>query len=72
MRERCRRQGNGTALAQEALGFARQHGYRRIRGRLPEQNEPALSYLSAIGALVPLTNPGAGFELPVYHEGDAE
>ena len=70
VRERYRRQGNGTALAQEALSFARQHGYRRIRGRLPEQNEPALSYLSAIGALVPLTNPGASFELPVYQGAD--
>lgn len=72
VRARYRRQGNGTALAEEALAFARSHGYRRIRGRLPEQNEPALSYLSAIGALVPLTNPGTSFELPVYHEGDAE
>ena len=72
VRARYRRHGNGTALAEQALAFARERGYRRIRGRRPEQNEPALSYLSAIGALVPLTNPGAGFELPVYHEGDAE
>lgn len=72
VRERYRRQGHGTALAAEALAFARARGYRRIRGRLPEQNEPALSYLSAIGALVPLTSPGTSFELPVYHEGDAE
>ena len=72
MRARYRRQGNGTALAEEALAFARARGYRRIRGRLPEQNEPALSYLSAIGALVPLTNPGTSFELPVYQESDAE
>ena len=27
---------------------------RRIRGRLPEGNEPALSFLSSIGAMVPL------------------
>ncbi|MDA0256263.1 MAG: GNAT family N-acetyltransferase [Chloroflexi bacterium] len=63
-----RRQGIGTALAEEALAFARDRGYRRIRGRLPAANEPALSYLSAIGALVPLTNPGASFELPLYPE----
>jgi GNAT superfamily N-acetyltransferase len=63
-----RRQGIGTALAEEALAFARDQGYRRIRGRLPAANEPALSYLSAIGALVPLTNPGASFELPLYPE----
>lgn len=63
-----RRQGHGTALAEEALAFARERGYRRIRGRLPENNEAALSYLSSIGALVPLTNPGMSFELPIYDE----
>lgn len=63
-----RRQGHATALAEEALAFAREHGYRRIRARLPEHNEPALSFLSAIGALVPLKSPGTSFELPVYRD----
>ena len=72
IRERNRRQGYGTALAQQALAFARERGYKRIRARLPERNEPALSYLSSIGALVPLSNPGTRFELPVYQKrGDA-
>ena len=71
MRERNRRQGYGTELANEALAFARDKGYKRIRARLPEDNEPALSYLSSIGAMVPLRSPGTRFELPVYHEGDA-
>lgn len=71
VRARHRRQGHGNALAAEALAFARQRGYRRIHGRLPERNEAALSYRSAIGALVPMTNPGASLELPVYQEGDA-
>jgi RimJ/RimL family protein N-acetyltransferase len=60
-----RRQGHGTDLAEAALSFASEHEYKRIRGQLPEGNEPALSYLSAIGALVPLTNPGSSFILPV-------
>lgn len=60
-----RRRGLGTALAEYALDFARERGYRRIRGRLPEQNEVALSFLSNIGALVPLYNPEAVFELPL-------
>ena len=70
VRERNRRQGHATQLAEEALAFARQHGYKRIRARLPEKNEPALSYLSSIGALVPLMSPGTTFELPIYQEED--
>lgn len=68
VRQRNRRQGHGTTLAEVAFGFAREHGYQRIRGRLPQDNEPALSFLSNIGALVPLTNPGTTFELPIYEE----
>jgi len=70
IRERNRRQGYGTALANEALAFARDHGYKRIRARLPDKNEPALSYLSAIGAMVPLRSPGTRFELPIYQGGE--
>jgi GNAT superfamily N-acetyltransferase len=60
-----RRRGIGTALAEYALGFARDKGYKRIRGRLPQDNEVALSFLSSIGALVPIYNPDARFELPL-------
>lgn len=60
-----RRRGIGTALAEYALGFARDKGYTRIRGRLPQDNEIALSFLSSIGALVPIYNPDARFELPL-------
>lgn len=63
-----RRKGLGTALAEYALGFARDKGYRRIRGRLPQQNQIALSFLSGIGALVPMYNPETIFELPIYEE----
>jgi len=60
-----RRRGLGTAVAEYALGFARDKGYRRLRGRLPERNEVALSFLSSIGALVPIYNPDMRFELPL-------
>ncbi len=60
-----RRRGIGTALAEYALGFARDKGYKRIRGRLPRNNEVALTFLSSIGALVPIYNPEARFELPL-------
>ncbi|MFN0148846.1 MAG: N-acetyltransferase family protein [Dehalococcoidia bacterium] len=60
-----RRRGLATELAEELLEFAREKGYRRIRGRLPDGNEPALSFLSSIGAMVPLRNPDMTFELPL-------
>ena len=63
-----RRKGYGTALAEYALGFARDKGFKRIQGRLPAQNQTALSFLSGIGALVPMYNPEAVFELPIYEE----
>jgi len=60
-----RRRGIATELAEDLLEFARERGYRRIRGRLPEGNESALSFLSSIGAMVPLRNPEMTFELPL-------
>lgn len=60
-----RRRGLATDMANDLLDFAREHGYRRVRGRLPDGNEPALSFLSAIGAMVPLRNPQMSFELPL-------
>lgn len=60
-----RRRGLATDVAEALLLFAREHGYRRIRGRLPEGNDPALSFLSGIGAMVPLRNPSMTFELPL-------
>ncbi len=65
MLKEVRRRGIGTALAEYALGFARDKGYKRIRGRLPQDNEIALTFLSSIGALVPIYNPEARFELPL-------
>lgn len=60
-----RRRGLATDLAEALVEFARDKGYARIRGRLPEGNEPALSFLSSIGAMVPLRNPKMRFELPL-------
>jgi GNAT superfamily N-acetyltransferase len=60
-----RRQGLASAIAEQLIAFARDRGYRRIRGRLPDGNEPALSFLSSIGAMVPLRNPNMTFELPL-------
>jgi RimJ/RimL family protein N-acetyltransferase len=60
-----RRRGLGTQLGECVLDFAREAGYKRVKGRLPDNNEPALSFLSSLGALVPLQNPEMRFELPL-------
>ena len=60
-----RRRGIGTVLAEHLLAHAREHGFHRIVGALPDNNEAALSFLSAIGALAPLLNPESRFELPL-------
>lgn len=65
LRSQYRRRGIGTVLAEYLLEHARQQGFRRIVGSLPENNEAALSFLSAIGALAPLINPRSRFELPL-------
>lgn len=60
-----RRGGVATAIGSSLLDFAREAGYSRVRGRLPDGNEPALAFLSGLGALVPLQNPEMRFELPL-------
>ena len=65
LRSQHRRKGIGTVLAECLLEHAREQGFRRIVGSLPENNEAALSFLSAIGALAPLINPKSRFELPL-------
>lgn len=65
LRSHWRRRGIGTVLAEYLLSHAREQGFRRIVGSLPDNNEAALSFLSAIGGLAPLINPESRFELPL-------
>ena len=65
LRSQWRRRGIGTVLAEYLLDHGREQGFRRIVGSLPDNNEAALSFLSAIGALAPLINPESRFELPL-------
>jgi len=60
-----RGQGVGRELALMALEFARSKGYRKVRGRIPAGNEPALSFFSSIGALVPRVGRDLRYELPL-------
>ena len=65
LRSEWRRRGVGTVLAEYLLSHAREQNFRRVVGSLPDNNEAALSFLSAIGALAPLINPDSRFELPL-------
>ncbi len=61
----ARRQGFGRELALMATDFARAAGYQRVRGTLPEENEPALSFFSDIGSLAQVVGQGMEYELPL-------
>src|SRR5262249_5818752 len=47
----ARRKGIGRELALMATDFARAASYQKLRGTMPEGNEPALSFFSDIGSL---------------------
>lgn len=55
----------GTELAVMATDFARAAGYRKLRGTIPEGNEPALSFFSDIGSLAQVVGAGMEYELPL-------
>jgi ribosomal protein S18 acetylase RimI-like enzyme len=61
----ARRKGIGRELALMATDFARAAGYRKLRGTLPEGNEPALSFFSDIGSLAQVVGQGMEYELPL-------
>jgi len=61
----ARRQGLGRELALMATDHARSLGYKRLRGLIPRQNEPALSFFSDIGSLAQMVGQGMEYELPL-------
>jgi GNAT superfamily N-acetyltransferase len=63
VREEFRLRGIGRELAQIAVDFARDAGYEAVRGFIPEDNEPALSFFSAVAPLVQLQGGRFHFEL---------
>jgi ribosomal protein S18 acetylase RimI-like enzyme len=60
-----RRRGIGRELALMALELARQRGYRRLRGTIPEGNEAALSFFGELGSLAQAVGGGIRYELPL-------
>jgi GNAT superfamily N-acetyltransferase len=61
----ARRKGVGRELALMATDFARAAGYQKLRGTLPEGNEPALSFFSDIGSLAQVVGQDMQYELPL-------
>ncbi len=60
-----RRQGIGTQLALMAMEHARRLGAQRLRGTIPQGNEPALSFFGDLGALAQAVARGIQYELPL-------
>lgn len=61
----ARRRGIGRELALMATDFARTSGYKRLRGIIPRDNEPALSFFSEIASLARVVGQGMEYELPL-------
>lgn len=61
----CRRRGLGTELSRAGIEHARDLGYAKLQGTVPDENEPALSFFSAVGPIVMLEGGGMRYELPV-------
>jgi ribosomal protein S18 acetylase RimI-like enzyme len=61
----ARGQGIGRELALMATEQARDRGYKRLRGLIPKENEPALSFFSEIASLAQMVGQGMQYELPL-------
>jgi L-amino acid N-acyltransferase YncA len=60
-----RRRGLGTELSRLAIEYARDAGYAKLQGTIPNENEPALSFFSAVGPIAALEGGAMRYELPV-------
>lgn len=60
-----RRRGLGTELSRIGIEFARDAGYSKVQGTIPSDNEPALSFFSAVGPIAAIEGGGMRYELPV-------
>jgi len=61
----ARRRGLGTELSRAGIEYARDAGYTKLQGTIPAENEPALSFFSAVGPIAAIEGGGMGYELPV-------
>jgi GNAT superfamily N-acetyltransferase len=61
----ARGKGIGRELAVAATDFARAAGYKRLRGIIPEGNEPALAFFGDFGSIAQIVGQGMEYELPL-------
>ncbi len=61
----ARGKGIGRELAVLATGFAREAGFKRLRGIIPEGNEPALGFFGDFGSIAQIVGQGMEYELPL-------
>jgi len=61
----ARGKGHGRELAVMATDFAREAGYKRLRGIIPEGNEPALAFFGDFGSIAQIVGQGMEYELPL-------
>jgi ribosomal protein S18 acetylase RimI-like enzyme len=61
----ARGKGHGRELALMATDHARAAGFQKLRGIIPKQNEPALSFFSEIASLAQMVGQGMQYELPL-------
>jgi RimJ/RimL family protein N-acetyltransferase len=61
----ARGKGHGRELAVAGTEFAKDAGYKRLRGIIPEGNEPALAFFGDFGSIAQIVGQGMEYELPL-------
>ena len=61
----ARGHGHGRELAVAGTEFAKDAGYKRLRGIIPEGNEPALAFFGDFGSIAQIVGQGMEYELPL-------
>ena len=61
----ARGKGHGRELAVAGTEFAKEAGYKRLRGIIPEGNESALSFFGDFASIAQMVGQGMEYELPL-------
>ena len=61
----ARGKGCGRELAVAGTDWAREAGYKSLRGTIPEGNEPALSFFGDFASMAQIVGQGMEYELPL-------